>query len=116
MRAVLSAVVLVLFVVGCAEVDVVRTSWHGRNVDELIASWGPPSASYDQEGGGRYLVYRAKQPTITYQGGDTSSGLLVFRCVTSFKSNRDGVIVSSEAEGSIGGCTRLLKDRPAAPS
>ena len=96
--------------------DSIRTSWHGRGVDDLIASWGPPSARYDQQGGGQYLVYREKRPTMTYQGGDTSSGLLVFRCVASFKTDERGVIVSSDQEGSIGGCTRLLKDKLAASS
>lgn len=114
MRGILIAAVALLLP-SCTNVDAIRTSWHGRGVDDLIASWGPPSARYAQEGGGQYLVYRAKRPEITYQGGDTSSGLLVFRCVASFKTDGRGVIVSSDQEGSIGGCARLLKDKPSAP-
>lgn len=114
MRGYLGFLLAASVLAGCAGGETVRTSWHGRNVAELITSWGPPSASYDQDDGGRYVLYRLKDEHLRYQGGDTSKALFAFRCVASFKTDGKGVIVSSDEEGSIGGCTRLLRDRPGA--
>ena len=100
---------------GCAGTGGVPATWHGRTEAELVGRWGAPAARYDQAGGGHYLIYRAKQPELTYHSGGSPSSLLVWRCVTSFRTDANGIIVSSDQEGSFGGCRRLVGQDLAAP-
>lgn len=90
------------------------TSWHGQPANALVRSWGPPTEVWDQDDGGRLLIYRDSEPHVVYQSGKAESALFAFRCVVTFRTNSAGVIVSSSTDSSIAGCERLLADRPAA--
>jgi hypothetical protein len=50
--------VLAFSLVGCTnQIDKSLESWVGHDVNELIASWGPPSRSFSDGKGGQIFVY-----------------------------------------------------------
>lgn len=112
---------------GCASVENYRLatrSWTGANVNDLVASWGPPSSQYKTPGnGGRhhYILYSYRQvgtnPTYTTGGTTTvethdgntyvrteplrtSGGGTFFRnCKTWFMYNKQNIIQGSNFRG-----------------
>ena len=101
---------------GCANVDHVRSSWHGRQGATLIQTWGPPTETYAQQDGGKLLVYRFKRDDVRKTFGDINKSLLQVNCIVNFRTNRAGTIISSSDEASIGGCGHLLSAQRAAPA
>ncbi len=93
---------VVLIVTGCASPEIVK-SWEGADVDNLIMAWGGPDRDYRLPNGGRELTYshqRLHQGTSLY-------------CKATFRASPQGVITSAAYSGNIGGCNRLLWDKPA---
>lgn len=52
---------------GCltGRVNKVMSSWQGAQFSQLIMSWGPPQAIYDDGQGGRILVYTSTRQFVT---------------------------------------------------
>jgi len=49
---------------GCASIDTTMKSWMGHNVNDLIASWGPPQQVFSDGQGGQVFIYtQARQWT-----------------------------------------------------
>lgn len=42
---------------GCASVNKSMASWMGNNVNNLVASWGPPQQTMSDGQGGQILIY-----------------------------------------------------------
>lgn len=58
--------VLALFVsIGCGRINTMMKSWVGHHYSELLMSWGPPQAVYDDGRGGRILVYTQERQWTT---------------------------------------------------
>lgn len=54
----LMPLIALLLLVGCpAQVSKTLASWEGHNVNELLASWGPPSQAFSDGRGGQVFVY-----------------------------------------------------------
>ena len=50
--------ILTLSLVGCpAQISKSLASWDGHNVNELLASWGPPTQTFSDGQGGQVFVY-----------------------------------------------------------
>jgi hypothetical protein len=70
----LSLLALALLLTGCpAQISKSLASWEGHNVNELLASWGPPSQVFSDGKGGQVFVYsetrqwtQPGQATTTY--------------------------------------------------
>jgi hypothetical protein len=48
------------------------SSWDGKNVNDLIASWGPPSQTMSDGNGGQILIYDQSR-TIVLPGSSTTT-------------------------------------------
>ncbi len=63
---VLPLLALLPFTTSCASsVNKVMESWMGANVNDLIASWGPPQQVFDDGSGGKVLVWAADRTWTT---------------------------------------------------
>lgn len=96
----------------CADPDAIRSSWHGRLALDLADAWGPPTNKGLDERGAQTVIYRFKREDATLQTETGSKSLLGSRCTVVFQADARGVISSSKQDGSLGGCTRLLSDKP----
>lgn len=58
-RAAAAVLLLVTFGASCAahSVDRLMQDWHGRRLQELLATWGPPRYAYADGAGGYVLLY-----------------------------------------------------------
>src|SRR6266849_38882 len=58
---------LVAMLGGClaGHMNKIMDSWQGHHYSELIMSWGPPQAVYDDGAGGRILVYTQQRQWTT---------------------------------------------------
>jgi hypothetical protein len=66
----LSALLIPVVASGCltGRMNAVMNSWMGHHYSDLIMTWGPPQAVYDDGSGGRILVYyQARQWTTPGQ-------------------------------------------------
>jgi hypothetical protein len=48
-------------------------SWIGYKVNDLIMSWGPPSQVYDDEAGGKFIVYTERRTYVSPGYATTTS-------------------------------------------
>ena len=99
---------LILFIVGlsagCASDENAR-SWVGKQVDDLIYSWGPPAAFHELSDGRKSLKFSHHR---------LGNGLSYY-CNVTFGADDHSVIRTVAIDGNIGGCNRLLGEKPAAP-
>src|SRR6266705_5303454 len=60
-------VVPCILLAGClaGRINNAMHSWQGHHYSELIMSWGPPQAVYDDGAGGRILVYTQQRQWTT---------------------------------------------------
>lgn len=89
---------------GCASFEAKMSDWHGRKVNDLIFSWGPPT-TVQRMSDGRQI--------ITYSGGHTISGT-TYDCKVWFFVDADETIIKSDGEGTLGGCNRFFSGRKSA--
>jgi len=47
-----------VFMAGCQSPEQIAASWEGSNINELIASWGPPTQVIDNGPEGRIMAWR----------------------------------------------------------
>ena len=87
MKKIATALLILTTLVGCANVDHVRSSWHGRQSAALIQRWGPPTETYAQKDGGKLLVYRFKRDDIRKVTGDINKSLLQINCIVNFRTS-----------------------------
>lgn len=68
-------VVPVLLLTGCltGRLNNTMSSWVGHSASELIMSWGPPQAVYDDGQGGRIVVYTNQRSWTTAPATATTS-------------------------------------------
>jgi hypothetical protein len=78
---------IVIFLSACATTanyEKILSSWVGKNVDNLVLSWGPPASFYPLSDGGRVLQYSNQRnvqfggyttmvPQTTYQNGTVNA-------------------------------------------
>jgi hypothetical protein len=70
---VLYLVIFLINITGCtAMIDKKMASWVGRNVNDLIASWGPPQQTMSDGQGGQVLIY-SQAKTWTTPGQATTN-------------------------------------------
>jgi hypothetical protein len=65
-----------LHLTGCmtaGKMDAVMGSWQGRNVNDLVASWGPPTQVLDDGQGGKIYCYQVTS-SVTVPGTSTTHG------------------------------------------
>lgn len=105
-------VLALVVLAGCASrAPQIAASWQGRTLDEVVAVWGPPTASHTFDDGRRVISYRSRDiitgfnPYAPYQRR-------VIDCDTTFVADARGVILSSSATGGRAGCG--ASDRPPA--
>jgi hypothetical protein len=79
----LSAVILVVLLVGCAETNI--GSWVGRSSADLISAWGEPKHVANIDGGGKVLTWDRLNLGIS--------------CRAAFTLNPDGVVDSVSGHG-----------------
>ena len=72
MKKVLLVVLLCLSLTGCATINKTMSSWMGHNVNDLIASWGPPQQIMSDGQGGQILIYSSAR-TYTTPGQATTN-------------------------------------------
>ena len=108
MRRLLPLLIIVGLMTGCASKDIAR-SWVGKKVDDLIYSWGPPSAAHEFGDGRNTLKFSHHR----IGGGPLGSQSLY--CNVIFASDEHGIIQTVDIDGNIGGCNRLLGGKSAAP-
>lgn len=77
-------------------------AWQGRSVDELVATWGPPSRSATLQNGQQVLSYSH----TSYFAG------MSYECNVVFVADPAGRIFDAKMAGSHGGCSRLLDSKP----
>ena len=56
---------LCLGLCGCAAINNQMSSWVGNNVNDLIASWGPPQETMSDGQGGQILIYSSARTWTT---------------------------------------------------
>ncbi len=119
---------------GCASTppaDDIAASWQGRDINDLIYSWGPPTGIYE-------LPDRRKLLTYTYTGASlaatnpfaaighvlqsTAAGMRGYpaplpppspRCKVTFRTDAADLIVSHDITGGSG-CNAALAEKPQA--
>ena len=72
----IGVIVLLFFCAGCLtsqKMDETMKSWEGSNIDNLIASWGPPSQVLDDGRGGKIMTW-AESRSYTSPGRATTFG------------------------------------------
>lgn len=72
----LTALILpILLLTGCltGRLNETMSSWVGHSASELIMSWGPPQAVYDDGQGGRIVVYTNQRQFTTAPATATTS-------------------------------------------
>ena len=101
-----------LALAGCANAPQVAASWHGQRLDDLVATWGPPTASYQMEDGRRLVSW--SDSLVTYAPVSGTFAPIRHECEVRFVAERDGRIVQSSVRDSgFGGCNHLLENRAA---
>lgn len=59
---------------GCSyRMNQIMSSWEGNDVDDLIASWGPPTQVLDDGNGGKIFCYQ-QSGTVYMPGTTTTTG------------------------------------------
>lgn len=106
MRGILAAALLSTIVVGCASGDYEArlASWVGRDIDQLVTQWGPPSGSHIFADGRQVVTYRRSGAAMMPGGWQSVNtpygvrqveepGLLVnFWCETTFTTDARRII------------------------
>jgi len=94
-KKVLFAVLIMLFITGCATRASVMKSWLGNNIDNVTASWGAPSSIMQRNDGG-----------ATYTWSSISGNRYgVNQCRQTFVTNASGEIV----RWSYNGCSEMVR-------
>jgi hypothetical protein len=87
-------VIFFFLVTGCTTTSSVMNSWVGRNINDVVQSWGPPTNQFS--GGG----------TTTYSWTNFwSNQYQINQCVQSFTVNSSGTITNF----SYNNCPRLQR-------
>jgi hypothetical protein len=69
--------ILLLLLTGCAtteKYDAKVKTWVGSDINELIASWGPPSSGFDMPNGNKMYTYVKSMGSSTYVDNDALIG------------------------------------------
>jgi len=86
----------VAFMVGCASMNTVMSSWEGRSIDDVTAAWGAPELRINRTDGG-----------ATYTWTTFSSNQYgVQQCRQTFVTDSTGKIVT----WSYTGCPRFVRN------
>lgn len=86
----------VALMTGCASMDTVMSSWVGRSIDDVTATWGVPESRINRTDGG-----------ATYTWTTFSSNQYgVHQCRQSFVTDPSGTIIS----WSYSGCSKFVRN------
>lgn len=108
-------IAVVLLLAGCANFDQAFGGWVGHHVDELVKQWGPPSATHKMQDGTKVLAYSAQRHYQAQGPGIPVPFSGTYWCEVRYTMNREGIIVSWDGEGNLGGCNTLLRRKGPAP-
>lgn len=89
------SIAMALLLVGCAtsgKYDSKVKTWVGKNVTELLDSWGAPDATTEVNGGGRMYTFKRQSLFLNNP----------VYCETSFRTDESGEIQSYHWQGN--GC------------
>ncbi len=67
--------IIICSLAGCvtsSKMNEVMSSWMGHNVNDLIASWGPPSTVLSDGNGGQILAYDQSRQFVTQGSSSTT--------------------------------------------
>lgn len=87
-----------LYLASCASWQITTDAWEGRNIDDLILSWGPPESVHELSDGRKTVLFRHSRMN---QGTE-------LYCNVTFNTDIDGIITKSTVDGNIGGCNRFF--------
>jgi hypothetical protein len=101
---------------GCA--DERAEAWIGRNLDDLIRAWGPPTAQATLTDGTKVVEWSidrtVKEPYRHSDGaGGSYSGNIRHHCSVRMEVNRENIITSAKVDGNLAGCNALFRNKDA---
>jgi hypothetical protein len=84
-----------------ADYEKILRSWVGHDIDELVASWGPPSEKYTFKNGESVFTWRNTSNSVSrsMNGAFHSETVTTHWCKTTFTTNAEGIIISWQWEG-----------------
>ena len=87
----------------CAGGDKIAGAWKGHPLDDLILDWGPPAAYYVTSDGRQTATFSHSRFIAANQ----------YYCNATFGTDAEGVIVTAQVDGNLGGCNRFFSDKRA---
>ena len=110
------AAILLVWLVACTDFDRAFGGWVGHHQDELVTQWGPPYASHEMSDGRHLLTYSTQRDKHIAGPGVPVPFNVSYWCEVTYVTDPDGIIVSWDSAGNLGGCNTLLKRKGMPPS
>jgi hypothetical protein len=96
--------------------DARANAWIGHKMEDLIRSWGPPTAMATLSDGTKIADWTYSRTGAGFGqkvGGTIITHRAQYECIARITADAAGTVTAAKVTGNLGGCNSLFRDKEA---